>query len=118
MTELRLSIEGAEDDAAELHDLYTAILADDDLRSARKSLVPGQPNSAQMGAEDVIRLVLDNPGFYTMVSTCVAAWLATRKSHLRVVFRGKEISEIEYDGRHPATVAQLTQALTTAGEGT
>ena len=56
--ELTVSTADAEDDAAALHSLYSAVLEDDYLTRARKSLVTGQPREGEMGAEDIIRLVL------------------------------------------------------------
>jgi hypothetical protein len=62
----------AEDEAAALHSLYSAVLEDDDLRRARKSLVTGQPREGEMGAEDIIRLVLDTD-IVSAVASCLTA---------------------------------------------
>ena len=114
MTEFMFSITNAEDDAAELNDLYSAILDDRQLRAAKKSLAPGQPGAGQMGAEEVIRIVLENPGFYTAASTCVSAWLASRQSRLKVIIRANGSAEIEADGINPITATVVEQALNAA----
>lgn len=116
MGELRISIIETNDDVAELHDLYETIADDGDLRAVRKSLEPGEPGVGQMGAEEWIRLILDNPGLYTAVSSCVAAWLASRKPRrLRLVVRGDDgaTTEVEIDGIKKVAVEDLLNALDT-----
>ncbi|MBH0120021.1 hypothetical protein I0Q12_11040 [Rhodococcus sp. CX] len=117
MTEFHLSIAGSQDDAEELRDLYAAILDDNELRTARKSVVQGAPKEGQMGAEDTIRLVVDSPALWTAVSSCVTAWLATRESRLRLVVHAIRSSEIESDGHRDVTSAEVNQALIEASEG-
>ncbi|MDN2497463.1 MULTISPECIES: effector-associated constant component EACC1 [Nocardia] len=112
MTEFGLSIADSEDDAAELHDLYAAIIEDDELRSARKRLEAGQPGANRMGAEEIIRLVIENPSLDAAVSTCIAAWLATRRSRrMKVIIRADRSVEVEADGIKSVTAADIQDAL-------
>ncbi|WP_157124999.1 effector-associated constant component EACC1 [Nocardia pseudovaccinii] len=99
MCEFRLSISDSEDDIEELHDLYEAIREDYELVGVRASLVHAPVPDGAMGVEDVLRLVLDNPGLDAAVSTCVTAWLATRKSRrLKIIVRADKSVEIQADG--------------------
>jgi hypothetical protein len=68
-----------------------------------------------MGAEDIIRLVLDNPGLDTALSTCFTAWLATRKSRrLKIILRANDTAEIEADGINTITTDDVIRALNAA----
>lgn len=84
MTELLVTVVGAEDEVAELHSLYKAIVEDDDLGSAGKKLVPGAQAADTLGAEEIIRLIVDSPEIWTAVTTCVTAWLRMRRPTLRL----------------------------------
>ena len=119
MTEFRVSITDADDDVAELHELYASILDDAELRAARKSLVPGEQGSGRMGTEDFIRLFLDNPGLDTALSTCFAAWLAnrTRRSRVKVIIRANGSAELVADKDNVVTAVAVAQALKTARDG-
>jgi hypothetical protein len=109
---------GSDDDVTELHDLYAAILDDDELRTVRKALVRGPAEADWMGAEECVRLFLDNPALDTAVSTCVTAWLATRKSRrLKVTVRADGSAEIEADGIREVTPSDVRAALDAARNG-
>ncbi|MEV0080583.1 hypothetical protein AB0H58_29590 [Nocardia neocaledoniensis] len=117
MAELQISIVESTDDVAELRDLWSAILGSEDLRLVRKSFVPDRPVAGNMGAAEVVRLVLERPEFYPAVAAIVTAWLATRRSKLKVVFLADGAREIEFDGVRPTAAATVVEALTAACEG-
>lgn len=118
MTEYLISIAESDDDTYELHDLYRTILDDDELHEAGTSLITAAPRPGQLGADEWVRLVLDNPALDTAVSTCVTAWLATRKSRrLRIVLHAKGKIEIEADGVNAVSTADVLKALETVRGG-
>ncbi len=115
MTDFLIQVTDSDDDVAELRDLYSALLDDDELRTAKKSIVAGRPSGEQMGFEDVLRLVLENPGLDTAVSSCVVAWLTARKSRrLKIVLRANGTAEIEADGVGKVTAGDVMKALAEA----
>jgi hypothetical protein len=112
--DLRIAIAGARDDLDELHSLYEEILDDDGLRPVRKSIEHGRPSEGEMGAEEIIKLVLD-PDMITAVSSCVTAWLTARRSRLRVVIQGEGGSaSVDAEGPDAVTEETVTQALEAA----
>jgi hypothetical protein len=118
VTEFVIAVVDSDDDITELHDLYAAILDDDELRTARKALVLGPVEADRMGVEEYVRLVLDNPALDTAVSTCVTAWLATRKSRrLKITVRADGSAEIEADGIRDVTPGDVRAALDAARLG-
>lgn len=117
VTEFRISVAGTDDDVAELHDLYASLLDDDELQTAHKTVELGQPGRGEMGAEDIVRLIVDNPGLDTAISTCVTAWLATRKSRrLKLIIRANGSAEIQADGITRIAPEDVAQALKLARE--
>lgn len=108
-----LFVAGAADDTAELHALYSVIAEDDELRPMHKKLVPGQPVSGQMGAEDIIRIILD-PATVAAFSMCICAWLNSRRSKLRLIVKEPGNSrqvEIVADGVKAVTAETVQRAL-------
>lgn len=115
--EFRLSIDGSTDDTGELHDLHEAIRDDHELVGVRSSLGPMSAPEGAMGAEEIVRIIFDNPALCTAVSACVTAWLATRKSRrLKVIIRANGTAEIQADGIKEITAAEVAEALRIARE--
>ena len=70
-----------------------------------------------MGAEDIVRIALDGTAA-TAMATCVAAWINSRRSKLRLRVKGKKREvEIIVDGRGAVTKEAVKRALDIA-EGT
>jgi hypothetical protein len=99
-------------------DLWDLILDDDDLRSSAKALVRGEPREGALGAEEVIRVVLVDSALVTAVAACVRAWLANRRSRLKLTVRsGARSVEVEVDGTDSEVLAQVSAALSIAVRG-
>lgn len=94
--EVVLSISDCGDAVAELHSLYAAMLDDDELRTVRKTLVPAPPEGGRLGAEEIIRVIVESKPLLGAVTACVTAWIAARKPKARLTIG--EIT-IELDGR-------------------
>ncbi|RJO72958.1 hypothetical protein D5S18_21995 [Nocardia panacis] len=111
--ELVVTVSEAEDDVEELHSLYSALLEDDELRSARKHLDPGAERPDTLGAEEVIRLVLDSMELFTALTTCLTAWLHMRKPRLRLrITRPDGITaEITTSGGRAVRAEQVNEAI-------
>ncbi|MFF3573756.1 hypothetical protein ACFYXQ_38970 [Nocardia jiangxiensis] len=118
MTEFKISVTESDDDVEELRALYSELLGDGELRTARKSLAPGRGHADTMGFEDVARLVLDNPALDTAFSTCVTAWLTTRgRRKLKIVLRANGTAEIDATGVREITATDVIEALNVARNG-
>jgi hypothetical protein len=77
-----------------------------------KALVPGEPQAGHMGAEDVIRLVLDNAALIAAFATCTKAWLESRKSTLKLTVQGPAgKAEVVADGVNVATATAVQRAF-------
>ncbi|WP_433717181.1 effector-associated constant component EACC1 (plasmid) [Nocardia sp. CA-084685] len=112
MSEFQISVTGTDDDVDALHDLYAVVIDDDQLRTVRKSLVPGEPQAGHMGAEDVIRLVLDNTALIAALATCTKSWLQSRKSTLKLTVQGPAgKAEVVADGVNVATTTAVRRAF-------
>ncbi|QIS13671.1 effector-associated constant component EACC1 [Nocardia arthritidis] len=111
--ELLVAVHGADDDIAELHSLFEALIEDDELRAAGKRLEPGAAHPQTLGAEEIIRIVLDSPALWTALSTCVAAWLQLRRPRLRLKFTRPDGStaEIEADDGQVVEEVQVQKAI-------
>ncbi len=117
MGRLELLVENSADDEAVLRDLYDAIVDDASLRPAQKGLIAAQPKPGQMGAEDIISIVL-NPDLVSALSACVTAWFATRTSRLKLKVRGPAGgATLEFAGADVVTEETVRRALDIA-EGT
>ena len=117
MGNLEIAVQESTDDLGALQDLYNAVLDDESLRPLRKQLVPAQPAAGQMGAEDIIQVVL-NPALLSALSACVTAWLATRKTKLKIVLNGRGgEATVEFEGTNAVTEQTIREALKIA-EGT
>lgn len=115
--EFSLSISDSDDDAEELHDLHEALRDDYELTGVRTSMTYAPPPAGAMGAEEILRIVFDNPELYVAVSTCVTAWFATRKSRrLKIIIRANGSAEIQADGIREITSAEVADALRLARE--
>lgn len=118
MTEFEISITDSDDDVDELHDLYSAVVDDSELRVTSKSLARGRRRADTMGFEEMLRLVLDNPALDTAFSTCVTAWLTTRsRRKLKIVVRANGTAEIDATGVREITAADVIEALNVARNG-
>jgi hypothetical protein len=113
MNEITMSISESNDDTAELRSLYSAIVRDDDLRPAQKGILPGPPKDGQMGAEDLIRFVAEDAALISALSTCITAWLVSRKSKLKIVVSGPsgQKAEVTAEGLHIGDDAAVRSAL-------
>ncbi|WP_433203990.1 effector-associated constant component EACC1 [Nocardia sp. CA-107356] len=111
--ELLVAVTASDDDVEELHSLYSAIIEDDDMLSAGKGVVRGEPGADTLGAEEIIRLVLDSPELWTAVSACVTAWLQIRKPNLKLKLttRNGRTAEIDASGGKAIDEAQVRAAL-------
>ncbi|WP_157514369.1 effector-associated constant component EACC1 [Nocardia concava] len=89
---ITISITDAEDDVGELGSLFEAIVEDDDLRVVRKQLVSGAPDPDVLGAEDIIRLVVESAPLMGAVTACVTHWLSTRRTKFTLKIGDKSIS--------------------------
>ncbi|MEC3953812.1 hypothetical protein VMT65_12300 [Nocardia sp. CDC153] len=87
-----ISISDAEDDVAELGSLFNAIVDDDDLRSVRKQLVGGEAVAGTLGAEEIIKLVVESAPLMAAVTACVNAWLSSRRTKFTLKIGQNEIS--------------------------
>jgi hypothetical protein len=111
MRKLEIAVQGSDDDAAVLHDLYDAFLDDESLRPVRKDIIPAEPESGQMGAEDIIQMAL-NPDLLSALSACVTAWFATRRSKLKLVLRGHGgQATVEFNGVGAVTEKHVQRAF-------
>ena len=109
--DLRIGITGTDDDVAELHSLYEAILEDGELRPARKSLEEGRPAPGEMGLDEIVRLALD-ADLITAVASCITAWLTAKRGRLHVVVQGPGGSaRIDAEGTEAVTRESVSQAL-------
>ncbi|AYF73764.1 hypothetical protein D7D52_07710 [Nocardia yunnanensis] len=95
--ELVVGVGGSDDDVAELHSLFEALVEDDELRAARKSLAAAAEQRGTLGAEEVIRIAVDSAALCTALSTCVVAWLRMRRPTLRMTFTGPDGASAEID---------------------
>ncbi|MEC3919432.1 effector-associated constant component EACC1 [Nocardia sp. CDC160] len=91
-TTIIISISDAEDDVAELGSLFNAIVDDDDLRSVRKQLVGGESVAGTLGAEEIIKLVVESAPLMAAVTACVNAWLSSRRTKFTLKIGQNEIS--------------------------
>ncbi|MFE3794488.1 hypothetical protein KHQ06_30155 [Nocardia tengchongensis] len=89
---ITISICDADDDIAELGSLFEAIVEDDDLRAVRKQRVSGAPRPDVLGAEEVIKLVVESAPLMGAVTACVTAWLAGRTTKFTLKIGDSEIS--------------------------
>ncbi|MFE3195488.1 hypothetical protein ACFXHA_41255 [Nocardia sp. NPDC059240] len=105
--ELLLAVEASEDDVEELHSLFEALIEDDELRAAPKTLAAGSERSGTLGAEEVIRIVVDSAALCTALSTCVVAWLRMRRPKLRMTFTGPDGASAEIDATGTQAVEQV-----------
>ncbi|APA99415.1 effector-associated constant component EACC1 [Nocardia seriolae] len=105
--ELVLAVEASGDDVEELHSLFEAMVEDDELRSARKSLDRGQVRGGTLGAEEAIRVVVDSAALCTALSTCIVAWLRMRRPKLRMTFTGPDGAHAEIDATGAQAVEQV-----------
>ncbi|MEV6218853.1 hypothetical protein [Nocardia sp. NPDC051833] len=114
MVELNFMISHADDAAAEIDSLYKNIVEDDSVLKIKKSISRAQLNADDMGAEDVIRLILE-PSVTAALSACVTAWI-TRKSRLRIKVVGPGgMAEIDVNGHvKPSTIETVTRAIEVA----
>ncbi len=111
MKKLELFVYGSEDDEALIRDLYEAILDDASMRPARKEFVAAPAGPGQMGAHDVISLIL-NPEVVSALSACVTAWFATRKARFTLKLRGAAgEADIEVKGSDIVTEHIVRRAL-------
>jgi hypothetical protein len=112
VTELKLAVRGTDDDLEQLHDLYAAILEDDELRPAKKSIVSASPEPGHMGSEDILQLVLTNTALLTALTSCATTWLQSRRSRLKLVVQGPAgEAEVVADGLNSVTPETVKQAL-------
>ncbi|MFI9511201.1 hypothetical protein [Nocardia sp. NPDC052566] len=111
--ELLIAVDAADDDVAELHSLYQAIVEDDDLRPAGKRLEPGAPSEGELGAEEIIRMVIDSAPLWTALSASFTAWLHMRTPRLRVKLTGPDgrTAEITASGGKAVDPAHVTAAI-------
>ncbi|GAB0108468.1 hypothetical protein JMUB6875_74850 [Nocardia sp. JMUB6875] len=89
---ITISISDAEDDVGELGSLFEAIVEDDDLRVVRKQLVSGVPDPDVLGAEDIIKLVVESAPLMGAVTACVTHWLSTRRTKFTLKIGDNSIS--------------------------
>jgi|tagenome__1003787_1003787.scaffolds.fasta_scaffold20931455_2 hypothetical protein len=94
MGTIELSITDARDPHGETRALYKALLADSRLRSARKELTTGAGAPEDMGADELIRFVLESPEVITAAASCISAWLAARSSKITLIIKGPNREEI------------------------
>jgi len=111
--ELLVAVTASDDDIDELHSLYSAIVEDDEMRCAGKGLVRGATADATLGAEEIIRLVLDSPELWAAVSACVTAWLRARRPQLTVKLTASNgrTAQIAASGGQAVDEARVREAL-------
>lgn len=115
--ELQLSISDGDDEVDELYDLYEMLRDDDELVGVRTSLVNTPAPEGAMGAEEIVRIIFDNPALWGAVTASVTAWLATRKARsFKVVLRANKSVEIHVNGVKEITSADVAAALRIARE--
>lgn len=116
MGNLEIAVQGSDDDVEVLYDLYDAFLDDDSLRQIRKDMIPAKPEAGEMGAAEIILLVMAlNPGLLTALTKCVTTWFATRRSNLKLKIRGpKGQATLEFDGKNAVTEKHVLQAFALA----
>ncbi|MGW4352231.1 effector-associated constant component EACC1 [Nocardia sp. NPDC004582] len=89
---ITISITDADDDIAELASLFEAIVEDDDLRAVHKRLIHSDPLPEVLGAEEIIKLVVESAPLMGAVTTCVTAWIASRTTKFTLRIGDAEIT--------------------------
>lgn len=89
---ITISITDADDDIAELASLFEAIVIDDDLRAVHKRLISGEPVPDALGAEEVIKLVVESAPLMGAITACLTAWIASRTTKFTLRIGDSEIS--------------------------
>ncbi|MGW5225832.1 effector-associated constant component EACC1 [Nocardia niigatensis] len=107
MVELVLAVGASDDDVEELHSLFEALVEDDELRPARKSIERSATRTGTLGAEETIRIVVDSAALCTALSTCVVAWLRMRRPKLRLTVTGADGASAEIDATGARAVDQV-----------
>ncbi|MFE3986541.1 hypothetical protein ACFXPR_18840 [Nocardia tengchongensis] len=117
MREFRLSIEDSDDDAALLRDLYEAIRDDYELTGVRTSLVPASVPEGKMGAEEILRLVLDHSSVDLAVCGVISAWIAARRARrLKLIVRSDGTAELEINGDNKPAADEIVRLMRAAQE--
>ncbi|MBL1074055.1 hypothetical protein JK358_06570 [Nocardia sp. 2] len=112
MVEILLAVHDSDDDVAELKSLFDELVVDDELRALRKEIAR-TPRAGTLGAEEIIRIVIDAPEFWGAVTTCVVAWLRMRRPQLRLKLSRPDglHAEIVAIGGEAVNEAQVLEAI-------
>ncbi|MEU1525518.1 hypothetical protein ABZ413_25330 [Nocardia rhamnosiphila] len=111
--ELLVAVEAADDDVEELHSLFEALLEDDELRQVSKRLGSGPSQTGTLGAEEIIRIVVDSAPLWGALTASVTAWLHMRRPRLNLkITRPDGVTvEIAASGGQVVDATQVNEAI-------
>jgi hypothetical protein len=108
-----ITVVEADDDVAELHSLFDALVEDDELVSASKHLVTGTAHAATLGADESIQVIVESGALWGALSTTLISWLQMRRPRLRIrLTRGDgTVAEINATGTQAVESVAVDEAL-------
>jgi len=112
--DLVLEVDGDGDPGADITSLYRFLRTDDDLRTVDVEARAGSAGDGAMGPiTDALMLAFGSGGIGVAVVEAVAAWLASRRSNVKVkVTSGGRTVEIDAEStKNPAIIAALLASV-------